>query len=108
MLLESRVFQEDASTRDRRPKGADVSCFSDELARFEIDTGGRRWLFVPYDQLSERIGPLSREDPSECHGDCEMPGYVESAATRGAELKIEIDDAANVFCSQPLGEVADT
>ena len=39
--------------------------FSDELARFESDPSGRRWLFVPYDQLSDRIGPLSREDPSE-------------------------------------------
>lgn len=26
---------------------------------------GRRWLFVPYDQLSDRIGPLAREDPRE-------------------------------------------
>lgn len=25
-----------------------------------LDPGGRRWLFVPYDQLSDRIGPLSR------------------------------------------------
>ena len=39
--------------------------FSDELAHFESDPSGRRWLFVPYDQLSDRIGPLSREDPSE-------------------------------------------
>lgn len=26
---------------------------------------GRRWIFVPYDQLSADIGPLSREDPSD-------------------------------------------
>lgn len=25
--------------------------------------GGRRWLFVPYDQLSDAMGPLAREDP---------------------------------------------
>jgi deoxyribodipyrimidine photolyase-related protein len=25
-----------------------------------LDPAGRRWLFVPYDQLSDRIGPLSR------------------------------------------------
>jgi deoxyribodipyrimidine photolyase-related protein len=42
-----------------------VTHFSDELARFESDPSARRWLFVPYDQLSDRIGPLSREDPSE-------------------------------------------
>ena len=28
-------------------------------------TAGRRWLFVPYDQLSATVGPLSREDPKE-------------------------------------------
>lgn len=27
--------------------------------------GSRRWLYVPYDQLSDRIGPLSREPASE-------------------------------------------
>jgi len=26
---------------------------------------GRRWLFVPYDQLTDALGPLSREDPGE-------------------------------------------
>ena len=26
---------------------------------------GRRWVFVPYDQLSDRIGPLRRDDPAE-------------------------------------------
>lgn len=26
---------------------------------------GRRWLFVPYDQLTDGVGPLSREDPAE-------------------------------------------
>ena len=39
--------------------------FFDQLARHETDPSGRQWLFVPYDQLSDRIGPLSREDPSE-------------------------------------------
>ncbi len=42
-----------------------MNCFSDELARLETDPSGRRWLFVPYDQLSEGIGPLSGEDPNE-------------------------------------------
>jgi deoxyribodipyrimidine photolyase-related protein len=42
-----------------------VTHLSDELSRLETDPSDRRWLFVPYDQLSDRIGPLSREDPSE-------------------------------------------
>lgn len=41
------------------------SAFARELARRNPDPRGRRWLFVPYDQLSARIGPLAREDPAE-------------------------------------------
>jgi deoxyribodipyrimidine photolyase-related protein len=36
--------------------------FSRELAARQPDPAGRRWVFVPYDQLSDRIGPLARED----------------------------------------------
>ncbi len=36
-----------------------------ELESRQSDPKRRRWLFVPYDQLSDAIGPLSREDPSE-------------------------------------------
>jgi deoxyribodipyrimidine photolyase-related protein len=28
------------------------------------ESGGRRWLFVPYDQLTDQLGPLAREDPA--------------------------------------------
>jgi len=37
--------------------------FKKELAKRQADPKGRRWLFVPYDQLSDQIGPLFREDP---------------------------------------------
>ncbi|MEM8963039.1 MAG: cryptochrome/photolyase family protein, partial [Acidobacteriota bacterium] len=37
--------------------------FSRELRDRESDPTGRRWLFVPYDQLSDEIGPLAHEDP---------------------------------------------
>ena len=57
-----------------------------------------------YDRAKDRESPAHA---SECHGDCEMPGYVEYAVTRGAELKIVIDDGAYVFCYRPLGEFAD-
>ena len=40
-----------------------MSAFKRELARCNTDPSGRRWLFVPYDQLSDGIGPLSRENP---------------------------------------------
>ncbi len=40
-----------------------MSRFGRALRDRQPDPAGRRWLFVPYDQLSDRIGPLSREDP---------------------------------------------
>jgi len=40
-----------------------VSQFGRALRERQPDPAGRRWLFVPYDQLSGEIGPLSREDP---------------------------------------------
>lgn len=41
------------------------SIFRTELDARASDPSERRWLFVPYDQLSDAIGPLSREDPDE-------------------------------------------
>lgn len=41
------------------------STFAKELASRNSDPEGRRWVFVPYDQLSDAIGPLSTEDPRE-------------------------------------------
>jgi deoxyribodipyrimidine photolyase-related protein len=40
-----------------------MSYFKKELARRQGSGRGRRWLFVPYDQMTDQIGPLSREDP---------------------------------------------
>jgi len=37
--------------------------FAQELQRLQPEKRPRRWLFVPYDQLSDSIGPLSREEP---------------------------------------------
>ena len=39
--------------------------FQNELAARQTDPAGRRWVFVPYDQLTDAVGPLSREDPAE-------------------------------------------
>ena len=37
--------------------------FTKELEKRQPKKQGRRWLFIPYDQISDAIGPLSREDP---------------------------------------------
>lgn len=42
-----------------------ASPFARALARDPVDEHNRRWLFVPYDQLTDRIGPLSRLSPRE-------------------------------------------
>ncbi len=54
-----------------------------------------------YDRAQDRESPAHA---SECRGDCEMPGYVEYAVTRGAELKVVVGDGDFVFCYRPLGE----
>lgn len=40
-----------------------MSLFLEMLSKRRRDPSGRRWIFVPYDQLTDRVGPLSREDP---------------------------------------------
>jgi len=45
--------------------GAMDSSFRRQLQERSTDPSGRRWLFVPYDQLTDAIGPLSRNDPGE-------------------------------------------
>jgi deoxyribodipyrimidine photolyase-related protein len=42
-----------------------MSRFAQLLDELPPAPDGRRWLFVPPDQLSGRIGPISREDPGE-------------------------------------------
>jgi len=40
-----------------------VTAFGRLLKERQVDPAGRRWLFVPYDQLSDATGPLSWEEP---------------------------------------------
>ena len=42
-----------------------MSLFRDRLDAHRVDASGRRWLFLPYDQLTDAVGPLSRESPRE-------------------------------------------
>ena len=75
-------------------------------AKAMADTAAEKALEEPvclswYDRAHDRESPAHA---SECHGDCEMPGYVEYAVTRGAELKVVVGDGAFVFCYRPLGE----
>lgn len=50
-----------AYTRAGRERGA----FYDHLAARIPDPRNRRWIFIPYDQLTDQIGPLSRLEASD-------------------------------------------
>ena len=44
---------------------------------------------------------------SECHGSCDVPGYVDYAVNRGAELRVVAGDGDFVFLYRPFGEFAE-
>ena len=52
-----------AAERAAGESGGVSSVFGAKLRAAAPEPAGRRWLFVPYDQLSDRVGPLSREKP---------------------------------------------
>jgi hypothetical protein len=58
-----------------------------------------------YDRLLDREAPAH---VGECHGDsCDVPGYVDYARSRGAELAVDVGGGDYVFCYRSLGEFAD-
>ncbi len=42
-----------------------METFKRRLDAVNPPAGGRRWLFVPYDQLTDGLGPLARDEPAE-------------------------------------------
>lgn len=78
-----------------------AKALADEVARREVE---EPVCLAWYDRANDRESPAHA---SECHGDCEMPGYVEYAVTRGAEIQVTIGGGAYVFCYRPLGEFRD-
>jgi hypothetical protein len=54
-----------------------------------------------YDKAEDREAPAN---VSECHSDCDIPGYIDYAESRGAQVKIEVNDGAFVFCYRSVGE----
>ncbi len=54
-----------------------------------------------YDRLRDHECPAG---VSECHDVCEIPGYLEYAETRGAQLKVDINQGTFVFCFRSVEE----
>ncbi|MEE4270330.1 MAG: AF1514 family protein [Thermoanaerobaculales bacterium] len=93
---------ESITTGDTEPDFSTAKRLADETAERRLDAPiCLSW----YDRAADRESPAHA---SECHGDCEMPGYVEYAVTRGAELKVIVDNGAYVFCYRPIGEFAES
>ena len=45
-----------------------MSAFKEQLDRLNAGAGkpdGRRWIFVPYDQLTDQVGPAAATPPSQ-------------------------------------------
>ena len=57
-----------------------------------------------YDRPRDRMAPAGT---NECHTGCDTPGYLEYAASRGAELRVTVGPGDYVFCYRPVGEFAD-
>jgi len=58
-----------------------------------------------FDRAEDREAPAG---VSECHdGECEIPGYIDYAASRGAELKVDVGGGAYVFCYLSVGGFED-
>jgi hypothetical protein len=84
------------SSRFDRAKGA-----ADALAR---DLLGECVCLSWYDRILDREAPAH---VSECRDDsCDLPGYVEYAQSRGAELVIDVGGGNFIFCYRPVGEFA--
>lgn len=56
-----------------------------------------RWLFVPYDQLTDRLGPLAREAPAS------MGIVLVECPAKAARRRLSEDAAAFVPRTQPGG-----
>lgn len=52
------------SARARGGTGCGVTHFREALRAHRNHEAGRRWIFVPYDQLTDEVGPLAREAAS--------------------------------------------
>ncbi len=54
-----------------------------------------------YDKLRDHECPAG---VSECHDVCEVPGYLEYAEIRGAQLKVDANEGTFVFCYRSVEE----
>ena len=48
-----------------------------------------------YDKIRDHENPAH---VSECHDACEIPGYLDYASNRGAEIKVDFNNGTFVFC----------
>jgi hypothetical protein len=79
-----------------------AKCAADAIAHAFL---GENVCMSWYDRILDRESPAH---VSECRDNsCEVPGCVEYAQSRGAELMVDVSGGEFVFCYRPLGEFAD-
>jgi len=79
-------------------------------ARLLADEAARRLLDEPiclswYDRRADRECPAHA---NECQHASGVPGFIEYAANRGAELQVVVDGGSFIFCYRPIGEFAES
>jgi hypothetical protein len=89
-----------ATVADNGLPFADAKRRADEIAAATVN---QPVCLSWFDRLQNRESPAN---VSECHDDCELPGSVEYAITRGATLIVVVGDQDYLFCYRPLGEFA--
>jgi hypothetical protein len=91
---------EQIAVEDTKLPFAEAKKRADELAAATVN---QPVCLSWFDRLQNRESPAN---VSECHDDCELPGSVEYAITRGATLIVVVGDHEYLFCYRPLGEFA--
>jgi hypothetical protein len=78
---------------------ASAKRLADAAAEAEL---GENMCLSWYDRAQDREAPANA---SECHDEtCPIPGYIEYAMSRGAQLMVDVGDGAYVYCYHSLAE----
>ena len=78
-----------------------AKALADALATVLI---GEHMCLSWWDREEQRESPTHA---SYCHGTCEVPGWVEYAQNRGAELRVDVGGGAYVYCYKAVGDLLD-
>lgn len=106
--------------------GSVVASSNSAMRNFEVTGGHPELDLTEARALADQIANAKAEMPiliawydrdrdfespahaGECHDGCDVPGYLAYAESRGASIRVDVDEGRFVFCYLPTGEFADT